>query len=172
MTDRLAIGIAGSLFAPSRSGALVSAVLSALDGQGVRTRLVDLAQLPADGLLARRKTPEVDEALGLVSEAAVLVLGTPIYRAAYSGQLKAFFDLLPQAALAGKVAGLIATGAVAHHALAIDHALRPLVASLGGLSAAHAIYATDDTYPSGSATLPEALATAVAELAAELIRLS
>ena len=92
--------------------------------------------------------------------------------AAYSGQLKAFFDLLPQAALAGKVAGLIATGAVAHHALAIDHALRPLVASLGGLSAAHAIYATEDTYPSGSATLPEPLAAAVADLAAELIRLS
>jgi len=172
MTDRLAIGIAGSLFAPSRSGALVSAVLADLDHQGVQTRLVDLAQLPADGLLARRKTAEVDEAITLVAEAQVLVLGTPIYRAAYSGQLKAFFDLLPQAALAGKVAGLIATGAVAHHALAIDHALRPLVASLGGLSAAHSIYATDETYPSASESLSEALATAVADLVTELVRLS
>ncbi|HEY3058783.1 MAG TPA: NAD(P)H-dependent oxidoreductase [Chloroflexota bacterium] len=172
MTDRLAIGIAGSLFAPSRSGALVSAVLTALDRQAVPTRLVDLAQLPADGLLARRKVAEVDDALAAVGSASILVLGTPIYRAAYSGQLKAFFDLLPQAALSGKVAGLIATGAVAHHALAIDHALRPLVASLGGLAAAQSIYATDETYPSASEPLPEPLATAVADLAAELLRLS
>jgi FMN reductase len=159
------------LFAPSRSGALVSAVLAELDRLGLSTRLIDLAQLPADGLLARAKVPEVEEALALVGEARVLVLGTPIYRAAYSGQLKAFFDLLPQAALGGTVAGLIATGAVANHALAIDHALRPLVASLGGLSAAPSIYATDETFPAGVAALPEALATAVAELAAELSRL-
>jgi len=172
MTDRLAVGIAGSLFAPSRSGALVSAVLAELDRSGAQTRLIDLAQLPADGLLARSKQSDVDAAIALVAEARVLVLGTPIYRAAYSGQLKAFFDLLPQAALAGKVAGLIATGAVANHALAIDHALRPLVASLGGLSAAQAIYATDETFPSGAATLPEALHTAVRELAAELLRLT
>ena len=52
----------------------------------------------------------MDDAIALVGEASVLVLGTPIYRAAYSGQLKAFFDLLPQQALTGKVAGLIATG--------------------------------------------------------------
>ena len=168
-----AVGIAGSLFAPSRSGALVAAVLAALSAQGVQTRLVDLSHLPADGLLARRKDAEVDDALAAVGTAQVLVLGTPIYRAAYSGQLKAFFDLLPQQALVGKVAGLIATGAVAQHALAIDHALRPLVASLGGLSAARSIYATDETYPGGGdSAVPEALAVQVRELAEELVRLS
>jgi FMN reductase len=172
MTDRLAVGIAGSLFAPSRSGALVSAVLAELERLGLRTRLIDLAQLPAEGLLARSKVAQVDEAIALFGEANVLVLGTPIYRAAYSGQLKAFFDLLPQLALTGKVAGLIATGAVANHALAIDHALRPLVASLGGLSAAQSIYATDETLPSGSAALPEALANSVHLLSAELAGLS
>jgi FMN reductase len=172
VTDRLGVGIAGSLFAPSRSGALVSAVLAELERLGLQTRLIDLAQLPADGLLARGKVPEVDDALALVGEARVLVLGTPIYRAAYSGQLKAFFDLLPQAALEGKVAGLIATGAVANHALALDHALRPLVASLGGLSAAASIYATDETFPSGAAALPEAIASAVRDLAQELARLA
>jgi FMN reductase len=168
-----AIGVAGSLFAPSRSGALVAAVLTELGRQGMQTRLVDLSQLPAEGLLARRKDPAVDDALAAIGAAQVLVLGTPIYRAAYSGQLKAFFDLLPQQALVGKVAGLIATGGVAHHALAVDHALRPLVASLGGLSAARSIYATDETFPGGGeAALPEALAASVRELADELVRLS
>jgi FMN reductase len=168
-----AIGLTGSLFAPSRSGALVAAVLAELSGLGLETRLVDLSRLPAEALLARRKDPELDDALAAVGAAQVLVLGTPIYRAAYSGQLKAFFDLLPQAVLVGKVAGLIATGAVAQHALAIDHALRPLIASLGGLSAARSIYATDETYPGGGdAALPEALAASVRELAEELRALS
>jgi len=167
-----AVGIAGSLFAPSRSGALVAAVLSELSAQGAKTRLIDLSTLSADALLARRKDPELDDALAAVGAAQVLVLGTPIYRAAYSGQLKAFFDLLPQQALVGKVAGLISTGAVAQHALAIDHALRPLVASLGGLSAARSIYATDETYPGGGdAAVPEALAVQVRELAEELVKL-
>ena len=62
MTDRLAVGIAGSLFAPSRSGALVSAVLGSLEPLGFGTRLIDLAGLPAEGLLARRKDAAVDEA--------------------------------------------------------------------------------------------------------------
>jgi NAD(P)H-dependent FMN reductase len=70
----------------------------------------------------------------------------------------------------GKVVGLIATAAVAHHALAVDHALRPLVASLGGLSAARAIYATDETFPSAVA-VPDEVGRAVKELADELIRL-
>jgi FMN reductase len=165
-----ALGIAGSLFAPSRSGALVAAVLAELAARGVQTQLVDLAELPADGLLARRKTPEVDAALAAVATAEVLVVGTPIYRAAYSGQLKAFFDLLPQNALVGRTVGLIATAGVAQHALAIDHALRPLVASLGGLSAARAIYATDETFPSAE-HLPEPLRAAVSELVTELVRL-
>ena len=69
-------------------------------------------------------------------ESNILILCTPVYRASYASQLKAFFDLLPQDALLGRVVGLIATGAGPGHALVIDHALRPLVASLSGLTAA------------------------------------
>jgi FMN reductase len=167
-----AIGLAGSLFAPSRSGALVRATLDALAARGLSVRLIDLSQLPADALLARRKAPELDEVLAAVSMCQVLVVGTPIYRAAYSGQLKALFDLLPQNALAACVAGLIATGGIADHQLAIDHTLRPLVASLGGLSAARSIYATDAMFPAGAeGPLPEALSAAVNDLAAELVTL-
>src|SRR5438132_5601736 len=96
------VGIAGSLFAPSRSGALVSAVLASFEG----SRLVDLSTLSAEALLARTRSPEVDDALAAVAESSILVLGTPVYRATYSGQLKAFMDLLPQDALSGCVVGL------------------------------------------------------------------
>jgi len=122
---------------------LVSDLLNRLRTGGAETELIDLAKLSADGLLYRTKDEEVAAALEKATNARILVVGTPIYRASYTGQLKAFFDLQPRDALAGSIVGLIATGASPAHMLAVDHGLRPLVASLAGLSAAHAIYATD-----------------------------
>jgi FMN reductase len=164
-----AIGLAGSLTSPSRSTALVAHVLELLAAGGLQTELAELVQLPADALLARRKDPTLDALLQRVTEAPVLVLGTPIYRASYTGQLKALFDLLPRDALASTVVGLIATGGIPQHALAIDHGLRPLVASLSGLSAAQAVYATDaelGSFPNGP--LPEAIEEQLQGLAQEL----
>src|SRR5712691_11168476 len=155
MSEAVVLGLGGSITAPSRSGALVARVLEILAAAGRPGELIHLSDLAADALLGRRKDPAVERALGLACRAAVLVLGTPIYRASYTGQLKAFFDLLPRDALAGSVTGLIASGGVPDHALAIDHALRPLVASLAGLSAARSIYVTDaDLGSFPSAPLP------------------
>jgi FMN reductase len=168
-----AIGIAGSLSTPSRSGGLVSEVLRRLAAGGAETELLDLSTLSAEGLLYRTKDDEVAAALARVTEAQILVIGTPVYRASYTGQLKAFFDLLPRDALAGSISGLIATGASPTHALAVDHGLRPLVASLAGLSAARAIYATDPElgdFP--KAPLPDELALQITDLADELLHLA
>jgi FMN reductase len=169
MSDATAIGLAGSISSPSRSGALVNDVLTRLAGRGLTTELIDLAKLSADGLLYRTKDSDVAAALEKATNARILVIGTPIYRASYTGQLKAFFDLLPRDALAGSISGLIATGASPAHLLAIDHGLRPLVASLAGLSAARAIYATDpelSAYPSDP--LPPEIGEQLDALADEL----
>ena len=170
MSEVQVLGLAGSITAPSRSGALVARVLEILAAAGRTGELIQLTDLPADALLGRRKDPALDRALGLASSAVILVLGTPIYRASYTGQLKAFFDLLPRDALAGSVSGLIASGAIAEHALAIDHELRPLVASLAGLSAARSVYVTDadlESFPAGP--LPASVDERLHALAAELL---
>jgi FMN reductase len=133
----------------------------------VAVDLLDLLALPADALLARRKDPLVDTAITQASQAGILVLGTPIYRASYTGQLKAFLDLFPQDALFDSVVGLIATGAGSSHTLAIDHGLRPLVASLRGLTAAQAIYVTDAQLPDKT-QVPEAIDRQAHALAREL----
>lgn len=52
---------------------------------------------------------------------AAMVFATPIYKAAYSSVLTAFFDILPQHALAGKSVLPLATGGSAHHMLAVDY---------------------------------------------------
>src|SRR5258708_14289173 len=170
MAERVVLGLAGRITAPSRSGGLVARVLEILAGAGRAGELIQLTDLPADALLGRRKDPALDRALRLATRASMLVLGTAIYRASYTGQLKAFFDLLPRDALAGSVTGLIASGAVADHALAIDHGLRPLIASLAGLSAARAVYVTDadlETFPSGP--LPASVDERLRALAEELM---
>jgi FMN reductase len=170
MSDAQVIGLAGSISSPSRSGALVADVLSRISASGVKTELIDLAKLSADGLLYRTKDAQVAAALERATNARVIVIGTPIYRASYTGQLKAFFDLLPRDALAGSIVGLIATGASSAHMLAVDHGLRPLVASLAGLSAARAIYATDPElggYPTDP--LPAELSEQLDALTAELV---
>ncbi len=167
-----AIGLAGSLTSPSRSTALVRNVLELLAKQGCQTELVELAHLSADALLMRRKDDAFEALLQQITQADVLVLGTPIYRASYTGQLKALFDLLPRDALVGTVVGLIATGGIPQHALAIDHGLRPLVASLSGLSAAHGVYATDaELGPFPNGPLPDPIAQQLQVLGDELIAL-
>lgn len=173
MSGQRAIGLAGSITSPSRSGALVMEVLNRLASKDVETELIDLASLSADGLLYRTKDADVAGALERVTGVPILVVGTPVYRATYTGQLKAFFDLLPRDALAGTLVGCIATGAAYNHALAIDHGLRPLMASLAGLTASRAIYATDGElggYP--NEPLPDALEAPIGALVEELLRLS
>jgi len=145
-----AVGLSGSPAPVSRSRTLLELALAALERQGSEpTRLIDLARLPADGLLGRREDREVTSALRAVSEAGVIVVSTPIYRATYSGLLKVFFDLLPQDALAGKVAIPIATGGGPAHLLAVDHGLRPLLASVGALVVANSVYGTDAQFRNG-----------------------
>ena len=137
-----AIGISGSPSSTSRSRLLVQRALERMADAGVRTHLLDLGELPAEALLGRSQHGDVAQALAELAAARVLVVGTPIYRATYTGLLKIFFDLLQTDALVGTVTLPIATGGGPAHLLMVDHGLRPLIASLGGLTTAAAIYAT------------------------------
>jgi FMN reductase len=161
------VGVSGSPGKTSRSRTLLERALSALERLGARPRLVDLTGLPADGLLGRRQDPAVTDALAAVQGARILVVSTPVYRATYSGLLKVFFDLLPQDALAGKVAVAIATGATPAHFLAVDHGLRPLLASVGALAVPTAVYGIDGQFREGTPdrSLIEQVDRAVAEAA-------
>ncbi len=144
-----AVGISGSPAARSKSRTLLERALVALSDRGATTTLIDLATLPADALLGRRRANEVDSALGSVSQATIIVASTPVYRATYSGLLKVFFDLLPVDGLVGKTAIPIATGGSSAHQLVIDHGLRPLFASVGAVTTPTGVYGTDSAFENG-----------------------
>jgi FMN reductase len=147
--------------ATSRTRALADRAL-ALGGGG---RLIDLADLSADGLLGRRPDAEVDDAVQAAAAASVLVLASPIYRATVSGAMKAFLDRFPTAGLSGTAVVLVATAAAPQHYLALDTSGRALVASLDGCTVPTVVYAISADVVDGrpSAELDARLARALAE---------
>lgn len=138
-----AVAISGSPSRESRSRRLLAHAASRLEGTGLATSMLDLCDLPADDLLGRSRSGAMTDALAAVQAARIVVVGTPVYRAAYSGLLKVFFDLFPPDALARKTAVPIATGGGPAHQLVIDHGLRPLLASVGAVVIAGGIYGVD-----------------------------
>ena len=169
-TALTAIGISGSPSARSKSRTLLEHALAALAERGATASLIDLASLPADALLGRRRSDDVDEALARVRTATIVVASTPVYRATYSGLLKVFFDLLPVDGLAEKIAVAIATGGSLAHQLVIDHGLRPLFGSVGAVTAPTGIYGTDGGFENG---VPHrALIACIEQAATEAVTLS
>ena len=93
---------------------------------------LQVRDLPAQALLAADvHDPEIAAAVSAVRTADAIVVATPVYQAAYSGLLKVFLDLLPQFAFRGKAVLPIVTGGSPAHVLAVDYALRPVLANLG-----------------------------------------
>lgn len=136
--------LAGSPAAPSRSARLLHEVGQRLTLRGHDTSELHVRDLPAKALLhAEFSDASIIHAKARVEQAHAVVIATPVYKAAYSGTLKAFLDLLPQDGFAGKLVLPLATGGSQSHMLALDYALRPVLASLGAKHILPSIYATE-----------------------------
>ncbi|TPW74077.1 FMN reductase [Schumannella soli] len=124
------VAVSGSPTAPSRTTALVDDVArnvaEQVDGEA---RLIELAPLLGglgQAVWRDQLDPVVQEALDAVEQADVLVVGSPAYRASYTGLFKLFFDHIGQYALVDKPVLLTATGGSDRHALLVEHQMRPL----------------------------------------------
>jgi FMN reductase len=149
--------IAASPSERSRSAALLAGAAAALEQAGIATHTLRLRDLPAEPLLrARTADAALRDALQRVARANAIVLATPIYKAAYSGLLKAFLDLLPQDGLHGKWIWPLATGGSPAHTLALDHSLRPVLDNLGAHQVVPSVYALESqvVLDAGAAALP------------------
>jgi FMN reductase len=135
--------ISGSPAVPSTSSRLLHHLGDRLVSLGYRTARLDVRDLPAQALLAADSSDAVVRAaLAEVADAHAVIVATPVYKAAYSGVLKAFLDLLPQNGLAGKIVLPVATGGSQSHLLALDYALRPVLHALEADQVLASIYAT------------------------------
>lgn len=138
------VGIAGSPSGSSRSAALLGHIGKHLAEDGHAWSVIPVRHLPAGDLLAGRNDGEaIQAALAEIAAADGLVVATPVYKAAYSGLLKTFLDLLPQKAFEGKAILPVASGGSLAHALAIDYALRPVLSALGARVTVAGVFAED-----------------------------
>ncbi len=139
------VGISGSPGLRSRSAWLLQLAQTRLEGAARSSRVVVVRELPARALLdGDARAEAVRDALEQVREADLLIVSTPIYKAAYSGLLKLFLDLLPADALRGKTVLPLATGGSLAHLLALDYALKPVLSALGARDILDGVFATDD----------------------------
>ena len=137
------VAISGSPSASSRSAELLRHVLARFADDTPRTEIA-LRELPAVALVrADFADAAIRQAIAQVVEARLVLVATPIYKAAYSGLLKTFLDLLPQDALRGKTVLAIGTGGSSAHLLALDYALKPVLAALGARHILDTVYAVD-----------------------------
>lgn len=129
----------------SRSAAVAEHATRTLRADGIDAQHLRLRELDAAALLgADTQHPDIQAAVRAVTDADGLLLATPTYKAAYSGLLKVFLDLLEQFAFAGKSVLPIATGGTKAHVLSLDYGLRPVVHSLGAWHVLPSLFVLDE----------------------------
>ncbi|QNP75092.1 NADPH-dependent FMN reductase [Streptomyces roseirectus] len=156
------LSVSGSPSASSRTGRLLRHLDARLTAQGHEVIPLDVRAVPAEALCgADARHPAVVAVSELFERADGVVIGTPVYKAAYAGVLKALLDLLPQHALSGKSVLPLATGGTLAHVLVIDYALRPVLASMGAAHIAQGWFTLDQditAHEDGSLVLAPAAA--------------
>jgi FMN reductase len=137
--------VVGNPKAQSRTLALAEAVATAaaeatgLDGADRWT--VDLAEL-GPRLFDWSSAP-VREAVDGIRSCALVVVASPTYKASYTGLLKSFLDWFSTTDLLGVAVVPVMTGAGAHHALAVEVHLRPVLVELGATLPTRGLYVTE-----------------------------
>lgn len=151
------LGIVGSVSNPSKTRSAVEVALeAAASTYDIDTAVLHLAEYDlevADGRGLNKYTGDTAKALDLVVESSAFIVGTPVYRASYPGVLKNLFDMIPRgkwqadvAPLENAAIGLVATGATAHHYLALEKELAPMLSFFGAYPVGSGVYAHSEHF--------------------------
>jgi len=169
------VAVSGSLHEPSKTTALLRAIADAVAQRtDAEVQVIELTVIGPSlaGALRREDLPaHVEEQLVAIEEADLLIVGSPVYRASFTGLFKHLFDFVGQYELVGKPVLLAATGGGERHALMIEHQLRPLFAFFQALTLPVGVYASNtdfDGYRVSSDVL-EARITLAADRALPLV---
>jgi FMN reductase len=169
----LVLTISGSPSPASRTLGLTQQLGAQLARHGLEVDSLQVRDLPAEDLLwARFDSPAIGRALAQVERARAVIIASPVYKASYTGILKAFLDLLPPAGLAGKAVLPVLTGGSTSHLLALDYALVPLLSVLGARQIVGGLFVLDsqlERRPDGGVALDPALTPRLDGVVAELV---
>ncbi|GAB2461953.1 NADPH-dependent FMN reductase [Xylanimonas ulmi] len=105
--------------------------IGAVGADDVAIDVIELSDLAHELFAAER--PAADAALRRLASAPLAVVATPVYKASYTGLLKAFLDLYGPDGLAGVVVVPVVVSGNPAHALAGEAHLRPVLVELGAI---------------------------------------
>ncbi len=127
--------LSGSPSISSRTDLALQYVARTFEAKGLTTSYVSIQDIPTEALFhAQFDHPKIQEVTTLIRNAKAVVIGSPVYKAAYSGILKTLLDLLPPDVLQDTPVLPVMTGGSAGHLLTIEYSLKPLIATLKGQS--------------------------------------
>ncbi|WP_087974935.1 NADPH-dependent FMN reductase [Oceanobacillus rekensis] len=125
--------ISGSPSISSRSERVLHYLGSILEKEHLPVTHISVKDVNAEDLMfGNFNSLDVKRIAKIIENASGVIVGTPVYKAAYSGVLKALFDILPQDILQDKPVLPLMTGGSSSHMLALEYSLKPLLASLKG----------------------------------------
>ncbi|CAN7332338.1 NADPH-dependent FMN reductase [Paenibacillus sp. LjRoot56] len=166
--------ISGSPTPTSRLHGVIEVAKSELLQAGIEVDWIKVRDLPAEDLLyAKFDSEAIVDASKRVAEADAVFVATPVYKASYTGVLKAFLDLLPQKGLERKIVLPLAVGGTYAHLLAIDYALKPVLSVLGAQNILQGVYVLDKQVTwgdQGQAILDDEITSRLKESVSEFIQ--
>jgi FMN reductase len=176
MTSRKLVVVSAGIGVPSSTrllaDRLAAATTGALADHGVDVgiEVVELrehAHELVDAVLTGFVAPGLRRVVDAVGGADGLIAVTPTFSASYNGLFKLFFDAVEEGVLDGKPMLIAATGGTGRHSLALEHAVRPLMAYLHAVVVPTAVFAAPEDWAGGAAGVP-ALDRRIARAAGEL----
>ena len=127
--------LSGSPSKNSRSEFVLEHIGSLLIDKGFTVTHLSIRDLPIEVLFhGDYNHHAVKNIATLIKGAEGVIVGSPVYKASYSGVLKTLLDILPQDVLEDKPVLPLMTGGSTSHLLAMEYALKPLLATLKGLN--------------------------------------
>lgn len=144
------VAVSGGLNTPSKTESLLDAILNELQNAlAINVHYIKLSEIGTGlgGVISRNDLPaSVQQALSAIETADVLIVGTPVYRASFTGLFKHLFDFVDQFALVDVPVLLAASGGSDRHALVLEHQLRPLFSFFQAQTLPIGVYATDQDF--------------------------
>ncbi len=144
------VALSAGLSHPSKTQHLVQHIVDAFEQKiDVDTYWIKFNELAPlfSGAIYRNQLPQaIIDALEAIESADFIIVGTPVFRASYSGLFKHFFDFVDQFSLVDTPVLLAASGGSERHALILEHQLRPLFSFFQAQTLAIGIYATEQDF--------------------------
>ena len=127
--------VSGSPSSLSRSERVLQYLGELVRQEGFSIKHISVKDIDAaDLLFGNFGSSDVLRVADEMKQAKGAIVGSPVYKGAYTGVLKALFDILPQDVLQDTPVLPVMTGGSPSHLLAMEYTLKPLLATVKGIN--------------------------------------